>query len=73
MTGRISAQATPCPHDDPDAGRAPKQRRHNEDLHLNVLDGPRQITTLLSASGTPLTSPGSYSPALTGWPGSERG
>jgi hypothetical protein len=34
--------------------------------------GSRQITTLLSASGAPLTSPGSYSPALTGWPGSEK-
>src|SRR5450631_12542 len=34
--------------------------------------GSRQITSLLSASGTLLTSPGSYPPALTGWPGSGR-
>src|SRR5665811_2031318 len=34
--------------------------------------GSRQITRLPSASGTPQTSPDSYPPALTGWPGSGR-
>src|ERR1035437_6348086 len=34
--------------------------------------GSRQITRLPSASGTPLTSPDSYPPRLTGWPGSGR-
>jgi len=34
--------------------------------------GSRQITRLPSASGTPLTAPGSYPPALNGWLGSGR-
>src|ERR1035437_938921 len=34
--------------------------------------GSRQITRLPSASGRPRTSPDSYPPALTGWPGSGR-